>query len=455
MTPLRVFKNLSYRGNLMMKKLRDRSQYYPDYEHMVFDLEFNSQTGAGYTLASLGDVDEAYDRLAKYDIEDQPLDNYRAQLAIDTFLDRLPDIDTLTFEGAIDSMDLSKSTGFGATRGKIRSRKDPEMLKYFRDYCDTVQKGYHNVIVNASQKDEVRVEGKTARLFMSFPPEHTLSATMVLGPFMDAWIDDSFCKTGGISTVGDAIQNGAAAWYKEKLSHFPHTYCTDTSGQDSSVSPKFIDMVYSSIKLKMDLDEYEDNLFENVRYNSINKLVNINGDLYMVNRGLGSGDYLTIVINIMWRYYLFVENYKHDLQHIRTDNIVAICGDDYIASSKYDDLDLNSRHAKIEWAGKPVPWSDMDFCSIKFHPYVHHDELKVMSVLNLRKKKIHMMSPELEMQRLGGILRVLSTPAVYQEVLRRMDLLLNKNPELLSSYQSLYISYEDLYDTYNYYLEYN
>lgn len=442
-------------GNIMMKKLRDKSQYYPDLEQIEHSVDYHSQTGAGYSLASLGNLDEAYDRLGKYDIEDQPLNMDRAKLAISHFMRHIPQLDTLTLEGALDSMDMSKSIGFGASRQKIRSRLDPEMVNYFKSYLDLCQQGKRHCIINASQKDEIRVIDKTPRLFMAFPPEHTLAATMVLGTFMDAWIDNSFCRTRGISTVGDSIQNGAAAYYKKVLDELPHKYCTDTSGQDSSVSPLFIDMVYDAIKEKFEFDEYEDNLFENVRFNSINKLVNMNGDLYLVNRGLGSGDYLTIVINIMWRHYMFLENYKHSLDNVLLDNRLAICGDDFICSSKFDDLDLNSRHAKIEWAGNSVPWEDMDFCSIKFSPYIHHDEKKVLAVLNMRKKRVHMLNSDFEMQRLGGILRVLSTEKVYYEILGRMTRLYDKHPETFKSYSALYISYEDLFDNYNTYVALN
>lgn len=439
----------------MIKKLKSSTQYYPDLERTVFDLELHSQMGEGYTLANLGNLDEAYDRLAKYDIEDQPLNVDRANIAISEFMDKIPNLDTLSLEGALDAMDMSKSIGYGASKLKIKSRRDPLMLKYFQDYINLVKNRIHNVIINASQKDEVRVINKTARLFMSFPPEHTLIATMVLGPFMDAWIENSFCSNGGISTVGDAVQNGAAKYYEEELSKFPYLYCTDTSGQDASVHPEFINMVYDAIKVKLDLDDEEEMLFEAVRHNSINKLVNMNGDLYMVPRGLGSGDYLTIVINIIWRYYLFLDSYTHDIATVKEDNKIAICGDDFISSSKYSDINHNSRHAKIEWAGKPVTWDDMDFCSLKFRPYIHHDELKVLSVLNLRKKRIHMMSPQLEMQRLGGILRVLSTREVYNEILLRMDALLEKYPEVYRDYEAMYISFDDIFHNYNSYFDFN
>jgi hypothetical protein len=154
----------------------------------------------------------------------------------------------------------------------------------------------------------------------------------------------------------------------------------------------------------------------------------------------------------MWRYYMFLESYNHKYEDVEKDNVVLICGDDFACSSKFDDLNHDSKYAKIEWAKKPVPWDEMDFCSIHFTPYVHHDPKKVMAVLNLRRKKIHQLSPEHEMQRLGGILRVLSNEQIYQVVLNRMARLAFEYPETLVSYRNLYISYDDLYENYNEYL---
>jgi hypothetical protein len=76
-------------------------------------------------------------------------------------------------------------------------------------------------------------------------------------------------------------------------------------------------------------------------------------------------------------------------------------------------------------------------------------------VLNLRKKRIHMMSPQLEMQRLGGILRVLSTREVYNEILLRMDALLEKYPEVYRDYEAMYISFDDIFHNYNSYFDFN
>jgi hypothetical protein len=56
------------------------------------------------------------------------------------------------------------------------------------------------------------------------------------------------------------------------------------------------------------------------------------------------------------------------------------------------------------------------------------------------------------MQRLGGILRVLTNEKMYFTVLNRMNQLTLDNPETLTSYRNLYISYDDLYENYNEYL---
>lgn len=450
--PYREFKFLPYMGTLMTKRLRDRSQFYPEFDELPVDLVKHSQIGSGYKIAELGDLDEVYDRLAKYDILDKPLKREIALMSINYFMDKIHPCDFIEPEGAYDSMDKSKSIGFGAQSNKIFSREDPRMYDYLMKYVELSKVTPHHVVINAAQKDEVRVQDKTPRLFTSFPPEHTFLATIVLGDFMDQFLDHRFCTDMSISTVGDSIQTGAARFYYEELSKLPYVYCTDTSAQDSSVSPEFINMVYDQIKLKYTLTDEEDSMFEAVRFNSINKLMSVNGDVYLVPRGLGSGDYLTIVINIMWRYYMFLENYKHPLETVLDDNRLIICGDDFACSSLYPDLDLSSTYAKIEWAGKPITWDEMDFCSIKFKPYIHHDPKKVLAVLNLRKKKVHQLSPEHEMQRLGGILRVLSTEEVYNIVLNRMRVLVHKHPETLITFRNLYISFEDLYYCYNTYI---
>jgi hypothetical protein len=323
------------------------------------------------------------------------------------------------------------------------------MYEYMKEYVKCASDFPHHVIVNASQKDEVRVITKTPRLFTAFPPEHTLSASMCLGDFLRQFLKHRFCKDHSISSVGDAVQNGAAAYYRLVMDCHPYVYCTDTSAQDSSISPEFINMVYDQIKLKYEFTDSQENLFESVRFNSVNKMMNVNGNLYLVPRGLGSGDYLTTVINIMWRLYMVLENYNHDLSTFYEDNIVIICGDDLIMSSEYSDLDLNSKYAQIEWAGGPVSWVEMDFCSIRFEPYVHHDPTNVLAVLYHRKKKVHVLSPVLELQRLGGLLRVLSTKEVYNLILKMMKDVLRKNPELEDVYDSMYISFDELFSNYN------
>lgn len=439
-------------GTAQTKRLRDRSQYYPELAELPLDLTFQSQLGSGYKIAELGDLGEVYDRLAKYDIVDLPLKREIALMAVRYFTDKIYSCDFIEPEGAYDQMDKSKSIGFGAQSKKIFSRQDPEMYEYLMKYVELSRCQLHHVIINGAQKDEVRVEDKTPRLFTSFPPEHTFLATIVLGDFMDQFLDYRFCTDGSMSSVGDSIQCGAAKFYYQELSRRPYVYCTDTSAQDSSVSAEFINLVYDEIKLKYSLSEEEDNMFEAVRFNSINKLMNINGDLFLVPRGLGSGDYLTIVINIMWRYYMFLASYNHPLETVLEDNTLLICGDDFACSSNYDDLNHDSEFAKIEWAKKPVTWDEMDFCSIKFKPYVHHDPIKVMAVLNLRKKKVHQLSPDHEMQRLGGLLRVLSTEEVYNTVLRRMRDLTVKHPETLRSFRELYISFDNLFWCYNSYI---
>lgn len=438
---------------MMEKKLRNKSQYYPDLEYISPEFEFHSQIGSGYRLAQLGDLGEAYDRLAKYDIPDVELNFDIARRSIDYFMDQISPCAFVDFEDSFDSMDKRKAIGFGAQRNGIFSRSDPNMYDYLLNYVTLCKRQISHIIINASQKDEVRVEDKTPRLFMSFPPEHTFLATMILGEFLDQFVDNRFCTNLSVSTVGDSMQNGAGKLYFDKMDVKAYKYCTDTSAQDSSVSPVFINMVYDAIKLKYDLNEEEDMMFENVRFNSIYKMVNMNGHLYLVPRGLGSGDYLTIVINIMWRYYMFLESYNHDLDKVNSENVVIICGDDFACSSDYGDLNMNSKYAKIEWAGHPVTWEEMDFCSIRFSPYIHHDPNKVLAVLNNRKKRQHILSPESEMQRLGGLLRVLSDEKVYNEILRRMFLLTQKHPETLLSYRNLFISYDDLYQTYNTYIE--
>jgi hypothetical protein len=378
-----------------------------------------------------------------------PLVDAIAKYSINYFLDQIKHCEVCDFDSSFDSMDKTKSIGFGASNRKIFSRHDPEMKEYLMDFVLQSQQCILNVIVNASQKDEVRVADKTARLFTAFPPEHTFLATIIFGNFMDQFVKNRFCTNGSISSVGDSMQSGAGRIYYNELSQYPYSYCTDTSAQDASVNPDFIQLFYDLLKMKYELNDREEMMYNNVVHNSINKLINMNGDLYLVSRGLGSGDYLTIVINIMWRFYMFCHNYHHKFYDILRDNKLVICGDDFMCGSKHPDLDLNSPYAQITWAGKPVSWDEMDFCSVKFKPYVHHDENKVLAVLRLRKKKQHQLDPDMEMQRLGGLLRVLSTERVYNQILKQMRELTVKHPSTQKSYQDLFVSFEEVYNCYN------
>lgn len=433
----------------MRRKLRDKSQFVPDYLRVSVQFSPHSQMGDGYKIAELGSVDELYGRLQKYDIEDVPINKEISLDAINYFCDKIKKCQFYDFERAISDMDKSKSIGFGAKQEGCFSREDPNMRKYLFDYIRLSSIQPHHCIINASQKDEIRVASKTPRLFMAFPPEHTLLASMCVGDFVDQFLDHHYTRDHNISAVGDAVQNGAAAYYKYMLSKRPNLYCTDTSAQDSSIHPDFINLVYDVIKTKYKLNSEQDQMFESVRFNSINKMVNVNGELYLVRRGLGSGDYLTSIINIMWRLYMVMENYKHDYVGFFRDNTIIINGDDLIMSSEFNDLDLSSRHAKIEWAGRPVTWKEMDFCSVSFEPFIHHDPKKVEAVLNFRKRKIHQLSPDMEMQRLGGLLRVLCTRDMYDEILSRMLVLKHNHPETSFSFDNMFITYEELYGSYN------
>jgi len=415
----------------------------------------NSQIGEGYVISPLGDLNDLYERLAKYDIEDIPLNKVRARMAITYFTDMISDCHMLSRDDAFDEISKNSAIGTGAKAAGIYSRKDPKIVDYLNDYVNESKKWQQHVIINASQKDEVRVLGKSPRLFTSFPSEHTYLCTIVLKDFMEQFQQNRFCVNGSVSAVGDAMQSGALAVYKYELSKRKYLYCTDTSGQDSSVSAEFLEMVYDQIKLKYkDMTIEEENLFESVRFNSINKMVNLNGDFYLVPRGLGSGDYLTVVINIMWRLYMILENYQYDINKYFVENTTIINGDDLIMSSDYGDLNLNSKHAKIEWAGKPVPWSEMDFCSTMFEPYIHHNENKVLAVLALRDKRSHILSPKMKMQKLGGMIRVLSTPLVYNKILSLMEDLRDKF-NLYEEFEQCFVTYEEIYDGYNSPIRYN
>lgn len=387
--------------------------------------------------------------MGKYDLIDQPLNIEIALKAIRTFTDKIDECFFVDIESAYDSMDKTKSIGFGATNCGVFSRADPLMKDYLYDFVKQSQIETKHILITASQKDEVRVSTKTPRLFTSYPPEHTFLATIVLGDFFRQFCDHRFTIDGTPSAVGDPMQLGALAEYYHQMSKHKYSYATDTSAQDSSVSAEFIHMVYDEIKSKYDLDSDENNMFETVRFNSIYKYMNINGDVYLVPRGLGSGDYLTIIINIMWRYYMVLENYNHNLDLFEKENTVVINGDDLIMSSDYGDLDLNSKHAKIEWANTHIPWEEMEFCSLKFKPFIHHDPKKVRAVLNLRRKRKHMLEPACELQRLGGLLRTLSTREVYDEILHKMITIVLEDRDLFDLFESLIVDYEVIFDQYN------
>jgi len=405
--------------------------------------------GDGYIISPLGNLNDLHERLAKYDIMDIPLNKDAAKRAITYFTNMIGECHMLSNEEAFDEISKTSAIGTGAKASGVFSRKDPKMLEYLEQYISQCECWPQHVIINASQKDEVRVLGKSPRLFTSFPAEHTYACTIVLKDFIEQFYSHRFCVDGSISAVGDPMQKGALSIYKYELSKRKYLYCTDTSGQDASVSAEFMNMVYNCIKEKYSgMTQEEDSLFESVRFNSINKMVNVNGDFYLVPRGLGSGDYLTVVINIMWRLYMIFANYTHNLDDYFLNNTTIINGDDLIMSSDFSDLDLNSVHAKIEWAGKPVSWDEMDFCSTQFSPYIHHNEAKVLAVLALRQKRAHMLSPVMAMQRLGGMIRVLSTPKVYHIILHMMEALRDRC-NLYESYEEAFVTYEEIFDNYN------
>jgi hypothetical protein len=436
-------------GNLMTKKMSSKSQYIPDLGIGAVSPGFNSQTGESYKIAELGSEDEHYTNLGKYDVEHPPLNKEIALIAIRRFLDQIGPCYFLDENEALENMDKTKSIGFGAKLCGIFSRNDPKMKTYLLNYLEASEKQVYQVVITASQKDEVRVSTKTPRLFTSFPPEHTLLCTVVLGDFFRQFLDHRFTIDGTPSAVGDPMQSGAMAEYYYQLKKRKYPYNSDTSAQDSSVSTEFLELVYDEIKTKFDLDEEQNRQFEAVRHNSIYKYININGDIYLVPRGLGSGDYLTIIINIIWRYYMILENYKYPLKDFEKHNTVVINGDDLIMSSDYDDLDLNSRHATIKWKGTYSEWDEMDFCSMKFEPFIHHDPVKVKAVLDLRRKRKHMFEPSCELQRLAGLLRTLSTKDLYLEIEQRMQDIVIEDPDLLDDYLSLHIDYETLFNNYN------
>jgi hypothetical protein len=443
----------------MRKKLSKKSQYVRDFEYgPPPTLDFYSQLSTEYALAKLGDMDELLDRLGKFDKVDLPLNSAAAMRAIKHFLDPIKTSDFVSRDDAFQNLNKLSSVGFGARSKGIDSRNDPKMRSYIDEYIDLCSETPHQCLITASQKDEMRafekskktgkMEIKTPRLFMSYPVEHTYLAVIVLGDLVRQLHENTFCTTGSVSAVGDSMQNGALAHYKRELGKRPFLYCTDTSGQDASVSAEFMHLVYDEIRTKFHLTTEEENMFQTMRINSIDKVVSVNGAVYSVPRGLASGDYLTIIINMMWRLYLIYDNYNHDLDDYCKHNTTIICGDDLVMSSDYDDLDLSSRHADIKWAGKPVPWDEMDFCSCRFTPYIHHEPSKVRAVLDGRRKISHHGDPTMEMSRLGGLLRVLSDYPTHCLITERMERLRDRH-NLCQEFDSLWVSYEMLYAVYN------
>lgn len=445
--PPRSFKHLTYLGRIMTKKMSSSSQYYEDLSIPVNPV-FSSQLGEDYKLAELGSLSELLDRLSNYDREDEPINTATAMVAMNHFLDQIHSCEFTSIESAFKILPPDKSIGFGAKECGVLSRQDPAMMEYLLDYYDVSAERSAHVIITASQKDEIRPSTKTPRLFTSYPPEHTFLATIVFNDFLQQFIALHFTTGLSCSALGDSPQNGAAAIYKEKLSVFPHLYCTDTKAQDSSVSPEFIQLFYTLVKQKYILDDTQEKLFDAVAFNTIHKYLNVNGHIYLVSRGLGSGDYFTSVLNVIWRLYMILDNYKYPIDYFFRDNCTIINGDDLIMSSKYNDLNLDSRHATIEWAGKPITWEEADFCSLTFVPYIHHDPKKVRAVLYKRNPKRLMLLPNMQLQRLGGILRVLSNREVYDEILDLMVKLAAKH-ELWVEFSSLFITYEELFDSYN------
>jgi hypothetical protein len=316
------------------------------------------------------------------------------------------------------------------------------------EYLNLAGVGPVKCVINGSQKDELRVHGKVARFFTSYPPEHTLLSCIVLGDFVRQFYSRSFSKDGFVSAIGDSPQKGSMKVYYNELRKRQYAYCTDTSAQDSSVPVWFIRVVLEQIMAKYDLDEIEQNWFDNVISNSIYKAVNIAGYVYLVPRGLGSGDYLTTIINVMWRFYMVVENYNRPLTGFFNHNTVIINGDDLIMSSDFNDLDLSSRYASIKWAGRSVSWDDMDFCSCKFLPDIHYDSHKMRSVLDKRVQVSQTLHPESEMERLGGLLLIHVDESFYKEVLSRMQKIRDEY-SLFLEYEQKYVSYHQLWSAFN------
>jgi hypothetical protein len=145
---------------------------------------------------------------------------------------------------------------------------------------------------------------------------------------------------------------------------------------------------------------------------------------------------------------MVVENYKRPLSSFFADNTVIINGDDLVMSSNYDDLDLSSKYAKIKWAGKPVSWAEMDFCSTKFLPDIHYDSLKMNSVLDKRVQKSQALHPASEMQRLGGLLKIHVDEAFYNKVLARMKCLCDEC-DLHKEFSVEFFTYSEVWSWFN------
>jgi hypothetical protein len=446
--PYRQFVGLHFIGSVGIKKLSKKSKFGHHLNYVSGTKQYQSQTGDGYDLVILGDMGHAFDQLAKYDKHDEPASADALKFTLKYFLEWIKKCEVMDITLAQQQMNMSSSSGFGAKRAGISSRSSPKMQLYLMEYLNLAGVGPVKCVISGSQKDELRVHDKLARFFTSYPPEQTLLSCIVLGDFVRQFYSRSFSKDGFVSAIGDAPQKGSMKVYYNELRKRQFAYCTDTSAQDSSVPVWFIRVVLEQIMAKYDLDEIEQNWFDNVISNSIYKAVNIAGYVYLVPRGLGSGDYLTTIINVMWRFYMVVENYNRPLTEFFKHNTVIINGDDLIMSSDFNDLDLSSRYASIKWAGRPVSWEDMDFCSCKFLPDIHYDSLKMRSVLDKRVQVSQTLHPESEMERLGGLLLIHVDESFYKEVLSRMQKIRDEY-SLFLEYERKYVSYDQLWSAFN------
>lgn len=453
------FEHIIPRGKLMTRRLRQRSDYYTP-EEGDFDVVLQSQIGEFYDIAHLGSLEAALLKIKKYDRVHLPLQEKAMQFTESIIFEGLEVFNPVSFSDAYEKLNKGASSGIGARIMGINDRHDPLMKEYVLGYLESaIFNPKTQSFISASQKDELRASKngklKDPRIFMAYGPEHTVAATMVFGDFQRQFNTRTFMTHGSVSAVGDALANGAMAFYKQMLLKRPFLYCTDTSGQDATVSPQFLTAFYAAIKKRTNFQtDYDEPLFDNVVYNSINKLVVLAGYLIEIIGGLGSGDLLTININIAWRLYMVVESYSYPLYDFRAKNTVIINGDDLVMSSDYDDLNLGSVHAEIEWAGKPIPIQELDFCSMKFHPDIHHDYDKMMSVLNKRKVGAYQLVPEMEMSRLGGLLLVHVNREFYDEVEGRMVDLAN-NHGLWKMHDSLWVPYSTVWSNYNEYIRFH